>query len=51
MTHFESSFESLVCMFCVFPATVTCSTSEPDAEAALDQMFDDLAFKQNDSKF
>lgn len=37
-------------MFCVFPVAVTCSTSEPDAEATLDKMFDDLAFKQNDSK-
>lgn len=32
-------------------AVLTCSTSEPDAEATLDQMFDEMAFKQNDSGF
>lgn len=30
---------------------ITNSTSEPDAEATLDQMFDEMAFKQNDSGF
>ena len=28
-----------------------CSSSEPDVEATLDKMFDELAFKQNDSKY
>lgn len=37
-------------MFACF-AVLTCSTSEPDAEATLDQMFDEMAFKQNDSGF
>lgn len=30
---------------------MTNSTSEPDAEATLDQMFEEMAFKQNDSGF
>ena len=29
---------------------IYCSSSEPDVEATLDKMFDELAFKQNDSK-
>lgn len=28
-----------------------CSSTEPDVEATLDKMFDELAFKQNDSKW
>lgn len=28
---------------------VLCRSSEPDADATLDQMFDEMAFKQNDS--
>lgn len=30
--------------------SVLCSSNEADAEAALDKMFDNLAFKQNDSE-
>lgn len=34
----------------VLPCYVNSSSSEPDVEATLDKMFDEMAFKQNDSK-
>lgn len=34
----------------MFACYIYCSSSEPDVEATLDKMFDELAFKQNDSK-
>lgn len=39
----------LSCVVHLLPAD--CSSSEPDVEATLDKMFDELAFKQNDSKW
>lgn len=36
--------------YLMFPCYICCSSSEPDAETTLDKMFDELAFKQNDSK-
>ena len=35
----------------MFVSGVNCSSSEPDAEVKLDKMFDELAFKQNDSRW
>lgn len=37
-------------VFCLFVSLFKLSTSEPDAHATLDKMFDEMAFKQNDSK-
>lgn len=49
MPHFDLLFSC--CVFLMFPYFMTCSSSEPDVEATLDKMFDELAFKQNDSKW